>query len=205
MQRRLLLPAAYLMDHLAGDPEWFPHPVRLIGSAISAGESQLRRAGQTPVRTARAGGGALYLSRAGGKRNLVNREAMERIAAEHGLAVILPETLSLTDQIALFASAEMIAGEYGSALHNTIFAGAGAAVCALRGTARHPSLVQSGLATAMDQDVGYVFGGTEGREADQGFFVQERYFSLALELMRMRSNQHSVVRSEVALPLTTDG
>jgi len=47
LNRSVLLPAAYLIDQLAGDPEWFPHPVRLIGSAISRGESQLRRPGQS--------------------------------------------------------------------------------------------------------------------------------------------------------------
>ncbi len=49
MNRSLLLPAAYLADHLAGDPEWFPHPVRLIGLAISNGESALRRPNQSPA------------------------------------------------------------------------------------------------------------------------------------------------------------
>jgi capsular polysaccharide biosynthesis protein len=164
---------------------------RLSPCFATATHFWMRRAGHEPP--AAPGGGALYLSRAGGQRNLVNRERIEAIAAEHGLAVIRPETMSLSEQIALFASAEVIAGEYGSALHNSIFSGAGAAVCALRGVARHPSLVQSGLATAMDQDVGYVFGGTEGQGADQGFFVMERYFSLALELIRMRKKAPAVI------------
>ena len=47
MNRSILLPAAYLLDQFAGDPEWFPHPVRLIGSAISRGESQIRGSGQS--------------------------------------------------------------------------------------------------------------------------------------------------------------
>jgi adenosylcobinamide-phosphate synthase len=47
LNRSIILPAAYLVDHLAGDPKWFPHPVRLIGAAISSGESQLRRPGQS--------------------------------------------------------------------------------------------------------------------------------------------------------------
>ena len=46
MKRSILLPAAYLIDHMAGDPEWFPHPVRLIGHAITSGEAVLRRPGQ---------------------------------------------------------------------------------------------------------------------------------------------------------------
>jgi adenosylcobinamide-phosphate synthase len=47
MNRSTLLPAAYLLDQIAGDPEGFPHPVRLIGSAISRGESYLRRPNQS--------------------------------------------------------------------------------------------------------------------------------------------------------------
>ncbi len=57
MNRTLLLPAAYLADRLAGDPEWFPHPVRLIGSAISRGESILRRPGQSRAYELLAGTG----------------------------------------------------------------------------------------------------------------------------------------------------
>jgi adenosylcobinamide-phosphate synthase len=34
--------AAYCLDWIAGDPHWLPHPVRLIGGAISAGERLLR-------------------------------------------------------------------------------------------------------------------------------------------------------------------
>jgi adenosylcobinamide-phosphate synthase len=34
---------AYALDLLVGDPEWFPHPVRLFGSLTRAGETQLRR------------------------------------------------------------------------------------------------------------------------------------------------------------------
>jgi len=49
MNRSVLLPAAYLVDQIAGDPEWFPHPVRLIGSAISRGEAALRRSNQDTV------------------------------------------------------------------------------------------------------------------------------------------------------------
>ncbi len=47
MKRYLLLPAAYLVDQLAGDPEWFPHPVRLMGQVVARGETIVRRHGQT--------------------------------------------------------------------------------------------------------------------------------------------------------------
>jgi adenosylcobinamide-phosphate synthase len=40
--------AAYLLDWIAGDPEWFPHPVRLMGRSIEIAETLLRRPGQGP-------------------------------------------------------------------------------------------------------------------------------------------------------------
>ena len=42
MKRALLLPCALAIDVLVGDPEWFPHPVRLMGSAIRNGEAAIR-------------------------------------------------------------------------------------------------------------------------------------------------------------------
>jgi len=42
MNRSLLLPMVHLADQIAGDPEWLPHPVRLMGLAITKGEKHLR-------------------------------------------------------------------------------------------------------------------------------------------------------------------
>ena len=42
MNRSCLIPSAWLLDQLAGDPEWFPHPVRLIGVAVTRGEAAMR-------------------------------------------------------------------------------------------------------------------------------------------------------------------
>ena len=40
-----ILAAAYMLDCCVGDPEWMPHPVRLIGWSIDASERALRRRG----------------------------------------------------------------------------------------------------------------------------------------------------------------
>jgi adenosylcobinamide-phosphate synthase len=45
----LRLTLAYALDVLAGDPEGFPHPVRLFGSIIRAGERWLRRPHMNPA------------------------------------------------------------------------------------------------------------------------------------------------------------
>jgi len=55
MNRCVLFPAVYLADQIAGDPEWFPHPVRLMGMAIARGESALRRPQQSKVEELIAG------------------------------------------------------------------------------------------------------------------------------------------------------
>jgi adenosylcobinamide-phosphate synthase len=56
MSNRKVIAAAYLFDWMAGDPEWFPHPVRLVGKAVEEGERTLRRCGQTPAAEFGVGG-----------------------------------------------------------------------------------------------------------------------------------------------------
>lgn len=46
---RRILASAYLLDWMAGDPEWFPHPVRLIGKTIEVSERILRHRNQSPA------------------------------------------------------------------------------------------------------------------------------------------------------------
>lgn len=45
----LILICAYLLDLLAGDPEWLPHPVRWIGRLVTLFERAARRVAVTPV------------------------------------------------------------------------------------------------------------------------------------------------------------
>jgi adenosylcobinamide-phosphate synthase len=46
---------AYLLDWIAGDPEWLPHPVRLMGRCTQLAEPLLRWPGQTPLQELLAG------------------------------------------------------------------------------------------------------------------------------------------------------
>jgi adenosylcobinamide-phosphate synthase len=57
---RKVFAAAYLFDWIAGDPEWFPHPVRLVGKGIEEGERLLRRPGQAPAIEIAAGGALTF-------------------------------------------------------------------------------------------------------------------------------------------------
>jgi adenosylcobinamide-phosphate synthase len=60
MNSRKVLAAAFLFDWIAGDPEWFPHPVRLIGKGIEEGERLLRRPGQAASSEIVAGGALTF-------------------------------------------------------------------------------------------------------------------------------------------------
>jgi capsular polysaccharide biosynthesis protein len=114
-----------------------------------------------------------------------NRPAIEAIAERAGFTLVQPEKLSMPAQLALFETATMIVGEYGSALHNSIFAEPGTIICALRGNSRHPGFIQSGIGTVLGQETGYVFGNTAGQEVDQRFDIDPAAFSRALELMML--------------------
>jgi adenosylcobinamide-phosphate synthase len=46
----VVLGVAYAMDVIAGDPEWFPHPVRAIGRLVALGESASRPGRHSPIR-----------------------------------------------------------------------------------------------------------------------------------------------------------
>ncbi|MGC2401522.1 MAG: adenosylcobinamide-phosphate synthase CbiB [Acidobacteriaceae bacterium] len=48
--------AASILDWIAGDPNWFPHPVRLIGRGAGLAEQLLRRPGQSEKQELVAGG-----------------------------------------------------------------------------------------------------------------------------------------------------
>ncbi len=127
----------------------------------------------------------LFLSRSGAPqaRQMANRTAIEAAALAAGYRCVRPEELSVAGQVALFSQARVLVGEYGSALHNSVFAAPGARVCGLRGTSRHPSFVQSGIATALEQRAAYVFGDTGGQDVTQRFVVEPRLFAKALELL----------------------
>ena len=75
------LTASYLLDWILGDPESYPHPVRLIGRAIESGERPLRRMGEGPK--AEFIGGALLTSSVVLGSALVISKLIQSIKAHH--------------------------------------------------------------------------------------------------------------------------
>jgi hypothetical protein len=96
----------------------------------------------------------LYITRkrASHYREMANAAEIEAIAAGHGLTVIAPETLPLIEQIRLFASAKLIVGEFGSAMHNALFSAPGTTVFCLNWI----NALQSRIAQLREQRIGYL-------------------------------------------------
>ena len=75
------------------------------------------------------------------------RALFEDAAAVRGYEVVRPETMAIREQIALFASASHVVGEYGSALHSAVFSPRGLRA----GFIRCPNPIQLRIAALMGQ------------------------------------------------------
>lgn len=72
-----------------------------------------------------------FMDESGGRRRLVNRAEVETAAAAAGLEVISPERLPLADVLSRLAPGGLVAGEDGSALHNSLVMPPGSVVLVL--------------------------------------------------------------------------
>lgn len=88
----------------------------------------------------------------GTAKSFPERDVFEALAILHGYEMVYPEQLQLHDQIALFASARVVVGEFGSALHNSIFCGPKTVV----GATGFFSDAQLRLSSILDQVNAYV-------------------------------------------------
>ncbi len=117
----------------------------------------------------------LFVSRAGmteGFRRMENAGALDALAERLGLTVIRPETLPWLEQLRLFASARLVAGEFGSGLHNTMFSPRGCKVVCLNVLVE----VQSKLANAFRHDLGYIIDPVGGAvRYEMGWTEQQLY------------------------------
>ena len=74
----------------------------------------------------------LYVARgAAPRRRVLNEAAVEKLLAGFGFTSVNPGALSLKDQVALFADAEIVVGAHGAGLTNCVFMAPGSAVVEL--------------------------------------------------------------------------
>ncbi len=84
------------------------------------------------TRSASVGKKRLYVARgAAPRRRVLNEAAVQSLLAGHGFVSVNPGGLSLTDQVSLFADAEIVVGPHGAGLTNAVFMPPGGAVVEL--------------------------------------------------------------------------
>lgn len=101
----------------------------------------------------------LLVSRTGlkGGSAMTNAAEIEGAAEARGFRVVRPERLGLARQMRLFAQAGIVVGEFGSAMHDTVFAPAGQRVAVLQ-SAAYPYFIQAGIGAVRAQPTGFAFG-----------------------------------------------
>ena len=135
---KLLIPTVVM------HPEHFFHP--LLSSLLD----ELCRSTAAPASDRRR----LFVTRVAASRyrKLANQSQIEEIAAQEGLTLFTPERLSIAEQVRAFTSADLVVGEFGSAMHGTLFSPSHTKVLCLNWI----NGMQSRIAQLKRQDVGYI-------------------------------------------------
>jgi capsular polysaccharide biosynthesis protein/tetratricopeptide (TPR) repeat protein len=104
----------------------------------------------------------LYVARGDTRhRRIANEEELAIALARHGFEAVRPAALPLSEQLALFAAAEIVVGAFGAGLTNIVFAPAGARVVELtHEAALHPMFAL--IAAHLGQGYAQVLGTPAG-------------------------------------------
>ena len=127
----------------------------------------------------------LFISRAGYNeaQSISNINELHKLVLSYGIEIIEPHKLPINEQIKLFSEASFIMGEYGSAMHNTMFSHRGTKVLVLQSDKPLP-FVQAGIGALLEQPTGFVFGSHLKENNPTG-----RSFHTPLELVKQAIEQ----------------
>lgn len=109
--------------------------------------------------TAMYGGKKLYIVRTG-VREITNHEEVRRVLEKRGFEVVRCETLSMAEQVKLFASADAIVGAHGAGLSNMVFSPRGTRVIECLAP-RFVETIFWYMATSCGLDYSFLMGGGE--------------------------------------------
>ena len=119
-------------------------------------------------------------------RAMQNYDEIETIARSRGFEIIHPQEMSWTEQVAMFANADFIVGEYGSGLHNALFARPGTCVLSINWL----NGVQQHIARSCGHHIGFVLPDdnmprsfSNDPSERQYFNVHPQHFSASLDNM----------------------
>lgn len=156
---------------------YFPSHLRLSSafSPLAAKFNQSLAPYQSPCKNTK-----LFISRGhyNNKQTIANSSELLDLVKCYDFEILEPHNYSIKEQIELFSEAGVIVGEYGSAMHNTLFAHPEAKVIVLQSEATAP-FVQAGIGALLNQPTGFVFGKPVEDQHNRG-----RSFSARLDDVR---------------------
>lgn len=85
-------------------------------------------------------------------RKMTNKEEIYSIAEQHDFRMFAPEKYSIPEQISVFSSAKSVIGEFGSAMHNSLFCAKETKIVCLNWI----DDIQSRIAALREQPIGYI-------------------------------------------------
>lgn len=116
---------AVAVKSLLVPPRGIHGPCRFLPVAVDALHSLAADTGKLGAR--------VYISRRGGhRRRIANETELEDLLARHGFISVEAQTLSVREQIAVFADAEAIISNHGGGLTNAVFARPGSLLVELQ-------------------------------------------------------------------------
>lgn len=107
--------------HVIVENYFFSPPTAMTGCTNPYAVRFLRSSFLTHADSNFGGDAKLYITRSGKKRGIINEDDVLALLRKHGWESIDPETLSLSQQITLFASARAICGPHGAGLTNIVW------------------------------------------------------------------------------------
>ncbi len=99
-------------------------------------------------------------------RELNNTKEVESMFKKNSFVIVYPEELTLKEQIKLCSNIDILAGEDGSALHNSMFMREGTEVICLKGKRNH-TIIQGSLCYVMGQKISYIIGEIDDEQGDR--------------------------------------
>lgn len=142
----------------------------------------------------------IFVSRGGVRtaqsfREMENEAQIEAIAQELGLTLLRPETIPWEQQARIFSRARVVAGEFGSGLHNALLSPEGCQVVSLNWLVE----VQSRIGNFRRHDVGYILP-ADGRARLHAIEAQAQPFSIDPDEFR-RKLSIAVERADAQRPM----
>jgi hypothetical protein len=110
----------------------------------------------------------IFISRsklATANRKLLNSHQVEEVVGHFGFDVIWPEEYDLDFQIRTFADTSVLLGEFGSGIHNSLFAPKNCLIIVMQGN-HMANFTQSTISQSKDQRTAFIFGESINRRGN---------------------------------------